>query len=42
MQAHLGTHSVESLGEEAGGAHPRLQRAERVLREICLSGVSLS
>jgi hypothetical protein len=36
MQAHLGTHSVESLGEEVGGAHPALQRAERVLDLLAL------
>ena len=34
MQAHFGAHSVESLGEEVGGTHPGLQRAERVLDRL--------
>ena len=34
MQAHLGAHPVERLGEEVSGAHPRLQRAERVLDRL--------
>lgn len=34
MQAHLGAHPVERSGEELGGAHPRLQRVERVLDRL--------
>ena len=34
MQAHLGAHPVERSGEEVGGAHPGLQRAERVLDRL--------
>jgi len=31
MQTHLGTHTREPLGEEMRRAHPRLERAERVV-----------
>ena len=34
MQAHLGAHPVERSGEEMGGTHPALQRAERVLDRL--------
>ncbi|MCY1292984.1 hypothetical protein D9M70_422280 [compost metagenome] len=31
MQAHFRAHPVERTGEEMGSAHPRLQRAARML-----------
>ena len=32
MQTHLGSHARERLGKKVGGAHPRLERPEWMLR----------
>ncbi|MCY1364352.1 hypothetical protein D9M69_511510 [compost metagenome] len=34
MQAHFRAHPLERSGEEMSGAHPGLQRAERVLHRL--------